>query len=169
MKNIGILDVISVIILVLLLYIVFRQINRKKYLGKLIFKESRNFSSIVSIFYWSLLSCFSIVFFIDKYSNIDQSNHIISSLISPFVFTLTCFSSLLEIKYDKEIREKGITIIGGYIYWKDIINYKWLSHKKLQITFKTFVFKKLTREWTVESEDKEKVDMLLSRYTNIEV
>lgn len=175
MNNIGFLEIIGSIILIMHIYFFIKEFNREKYLGRLILQVPKDFNAIASIFFWSLLGCFWIFILISKLANLNRyaDINIIRSLMVPVLWIMLCIHHILQLINDKEIREKGITVKeGGIVYWKDIINYRWIKDEKLEIVFKpNFRFasnEKRTKIWTINSEDKEKVDMLFQRYLNLE-
>lgn len=175
MNNIGFLEIITLIALVVYIYFFLKEFNRGKYLGRLILQVPRDFNIRASIFFWSLLGCFWIFLLISKLVNLSMYADMnpIRSLMIPAVSILMCLYNILERINDKEIREKGIKIIeGGIVYWKDIADYRWIKDEKLEIVLQLnlrFGLKKeVTKIWTINPEDKEKVDMIFHRYLNIE-
>jgi len=138
MNNIGFLEVITLIALIMYVYLFLKEFNRGKYLGRLILQVPRDFNTRASIFVWSLLGCFWIFLLISRLVNLSRyaDTNPIRSLMMPVLWGLLCIYHILQLINDKEIRENGITIIqGGIVYWKDIINYRWLKDEKLEIVF----------------------------------
>jgi len=174
MNNIGFLEIVTVIALIMYIYLFLKEFNRGKYLGRLILQVPRDFNTRTSIFIWSILGCFWIFLFISRLANLIRYADMnpIRSLMMPVLWVLLCIYNILQLINDKEIRENGITIIqGGIVYWKDIINYRWLKDEKLEIVFqpnvKFILNKEVTKVWTINPEDKEKIDMIFHRYLDM--
>lgn len=172
MKNLGFSDVITLITLVVAIFVLFKKLNKKRYLGKLLFKVSGDFNVRSSMFFWFLMGSLQLLFLILQLININQDNHkpSITALVSPVIWIILSIISILRIKYDKEIRENGIIIDQDYVYWLDIIKHEWIGEERLEITyFKPTlpIFKKGTSKvWVIEPEDKEEIDMIFNRYMN---
>lgn len=171
MNNIGFLEIMGSLVLVMYTYLFLKEFNRGKYLGKLILQVPKDFNTIASIFFWCLLSCIFIFILISELINLSKytDTNLIRSLMMPVFWTVFCIHHILQLVNDKEIRENGITIKeGGIVYWKDIVDYRWLKDEKLEIVFKpSFRFalnKEITKTWTVNSKDKEKVNEIFNQY-----
>ncbi|QUH21227.1 hypothetical protein [Alkaliphilus sp. B6464] len=174
MNNIGFLEIVILIALIMYIYLFLKEFNRQEYLGRLILQVPRDFNTRASIFFWSLLGCFWIFLLISRLVNLSRYADMnpTMNLMIPVLWILLCIYRILQHINDKEIRENGITIIqGGIVYWKDIIDYRWLKDEKLEIVFQqNFRFalnKKVTKIWTINSEDKENIDMIFHRYLDI--
>ena len=93
----------------------------------------------------------------------------VRNLATPILGLLGCLLNLLRYINVREIREKGITIQEGFVYWKDIIGYSWKTGCKLEIVFKEqnplFPRRKTTKVWDVEQENKIRVDEIFNHYT----
>ncbi len=169
MKSIGYLDVFSIITLIIMICLLFIHLNRKKKLGKLLLKMKDKTNRRYSMFFWFFMACIYVLFSIQDIININNAS--ITSLVSPVLWIILSTISILGIKYDKEVRENGITVNQDYIYWSDIISYEWKGKEKLEITYydpKLSIFnKKTSYEWIVEIEDKEKVSEFFNQYINV--
>jgi len=175
MNNIGFLEIITFIALGMYIYLFLKEFNREKYLGRLTWKVPRDFNVRTSIFFWSFLGCFWVFLLILRLVDLNMYTdmNLIRSLMAPVLMILMCLYNILQCINDKEIREKGVKIReGGIVYWKDIINYKWIKDEKLEIViqpnFRFALNKKVTKVWNINPEDKEKVDLLFHRYLNLE-
>jgi len=175
MNNIGFLEIITLISLGIYIYLFLKELNREKYLGRLTWKVPRDFNVRPSIFFWSFLGCFWVFLLILRLVDLNMYTdmNLIRSLMVPVLMILMCLYNILEIINDKEIREKGVKIReGGMVYWENITHYKWIKDGKLEIVFQpSFRFalnKEVNKVWTINSEDKEKIDMLFYRYLNLD-
>lgn len=158
----------ALITLIFIVYSLFRQLNRKKYLGKLLLQVPGDFNSRSSMFLFMFIGCLWVFILIAGLTKVSPYyTGYISNLISPVIWIILCFINILGIKYDKEIRENGIIIRQDYVYWSDIINYEWVEDERLKITFRSRILKKVTKVWTIDPSDKEKIDMIFNRYVNI--
>jgi len=172
MENLGFLDIITLITLIIAIYLLFNELYRKHKLGKLSFKVSGDFNGRSSIFFWYFMGFFWTLILIAEVGKINPNYYDIpiSSLASPVIWIVLCTINILRIKYAKEIRENGIIIGQDYVHWINIIKYEWIGDERLGITyFKRTLSesKKETSEvWIIEPEDKEKIDIIFNRYMN---
>jgi len=170
---------IFVVIIVRLLY---KLLNRKKYLGEFLFKvqESQSKGNRVfkpKVMFWIFMCCLWVYLLTLQLINIHKypNGGIYTNVILSVFWIIGSFFNILGIIYDKEIRENGIYIRqdGMYrsniVYWADIISYKWIDNQKLELTFERSFFNykdKTTKVWMIQQEDKEKVDSIFNRYVN---
>ncbi|SNS40864.1 hypothetical protein SAMN05446037_1009121 [Anaerovirgula multivorans] len=172
MKDIGFFEIVILTTLVVLVYFVFKELNRKKYLGEFILQAPRDFDIKASMGFWVILGCFWIIFLIERGVNINQYDyrHPIGTLGPPILWIFICSLNILKCIYDKEMREDGISSKEGFVYWRDIISYRWTVDEELEITFQPRTLftskRKITRVWTIYREDQEKVDEIFSYHIN---
>ena len=137
MEYIGLFELIIITVLFVLMYFWIREFNRSKYLGDLIIKIPRDFSNKVAIGFWIVLLCFWIFFLIEASINFNQEliRYGVRKLITTVSWLFICSIYLFNNINYREIRQKGIKIVEGIIYWRDILDYKWIEEDKLVIKF----------------------------------
>ncbi len=171
MSNIGKLEIFMGVALIMGICYLYKEINRKKYLGELILKLPKGWNTKAAISFWILLGFFWIFFLLESGLNIgrDYYTRPVRNIATPILGLLACLLNLLRYINVREIREKGITIQEGFVYWKDIIGYSWKTGCKLEIVFKEqnplFPRRKTTKVWDVEQENKIRVDEIFNHYT----
>jgi len=180
---IGFLEVFMLVFVVIVVRLLYKLLNRKKYLGKLLFKaqesKSKGYSAVKpNIIFWIFMCCLWVYLLTLQILNIYKypNRGLYSNIILSVFWIIGSFINILGIIYDKEIRENGIYIRqdGMYrsnvVYWADILSYKWIDDQKLELTFEYrsfFNYKdKTTKVWIIKQEDKEKVDSIFNRYVD---
>ncbi|ABR48266.1 hypothetical protein Amet_2106 [Alkaliphilus metalliredigens QYMF] len=166
MGEIKFFDIILLLAAISVIYQFIKDLNRKKYVGKLIFKASQDFDSKATIFFWSMLGCIWLFFLIARGVNIERYDymHPIRMIMPRAVWVLISLQYIYKYHNNKEIRERGITTDTGFIYWKEIVCYDWKESNKLEITYRPsgrFSLKKERNKiWTIENEDKKEISKL---------
>ncbi len=167
MGNIGVFELIMLAFIVAMLYLWYRELNRRKYLGDLILRLPRNFANKASIVFWCIMLAFWVFFLIEATISFNNDFAIAGyrRLIAPLLWMFICPLNIIrDINY-QEIRQQGIKLPEGIIYWKDVIDYNWIQESTLKISFYNSIpsLRKFERsiQLKIDSEQQPRIDALL--------
>lgn len=155
-----------------LTYLFFEEFNRKKRLGNLIFKASWEKSTKIYSIFYAVMLVFWMIIFVKDWGNIGQEyyGNPIFNVGSSGLFILLMIYNLLRCFTAHEIRQKGMTAVEGFLYWKDLTSYRWTAEDKLEGTFQLKFLSLL--EWRkkkiimIPQEFKNEVANILDKYVN---
>ncbi len=167
MGHIGIFELIVLSCIAAMLYMWYRELNRRKYLGELILRLPRDFANKASLIIWCIMLCVWVIFLIEAASslNYDFVRFGYRRLIAPLLWMFICPLHIIRNINYKEIRQQGIKLPEGTIYWKEVVDYTWLKDNTLNISYLNSIplFKKSKRtiQLKIDSEQQARVDELL--------
>lgn len=129
MFNIGLIEIVMAIALTAAIHFFLKEIKREDYLGKLIFKIPRDKKTNALVFFWVMMGFFWIYLSLNSFLSSD-GNYYTSPVImitTPILWLLISMLNVYRTLNSKEIREKGMTTVDGFLYWENIVQYRWIK------------------------------------------
>lgn len=171
MKDIGLIFWLLIICYIPICYLLFKELNRKHYLGDRVLKV-KHVTKNYFLFFWIFLMglwLYILVSSIMTAAKFDSFNDLFfkRSIILFFANMILAILNIIRNLKNREIRQKGITTSEGLINWKDIKSHSWINDNEVVIIISRKVIfwqKEIKKVWKVNRDQKVKVEELLTRF-----
>lgn len=166
--------IILIILSLLIIYTIFREIDKKRKLGKLLIKVKHNISSFILMVPLVLLESVSILFIIKNINDLTITsgydvNIFILYLVYAFLVLVLFIFMLIRVMQSREVRENGMTFKGGSIDSHYIRDITWLSENTVEINYVgSFIHFNAKEKWKVNKGQKDELKKILQEeyYSN---
>lgn len=156
----NILFIIIIILYAFTIYMIFREIGKRKKLGNILMKVKLDIRSYLPTFIQFTIGLFGAYLFtkqiveIKFISEISEYNKTLYEVVSflSVAYLITPILIVLRMIKSREIREKGITTLEGIINFHDIIKINWLSKNRIEFIFVSGIYQKQRKKkWSLKS------------------
>lgn len=134
------LIIVLILLNIMLIFLIFKEVLRNKNRGEILMKLKFDFQRYLVLITWITIG-FLYIYLISKDIEVWSGNNevdmkfFILHLLNSICYVLLSVLIIIRVIIAGEIREKGISILGGFVDIYDIRGVTWISENKFEIKF----------------------------------